>query len=140
MRAFEYRHVVSLQETNMLGNVYFTNHLQWQGRCREMFLMQHAPAVLEEFATGLSLVTVKVECEYYEELRAFDELLICMRVKDLTPGRVTMTFDYVRVAAGSRLLVARGEQQVASMRREQERAVPIPLPAALREALAEFNS
>ena len=38
MRAFEYRHVVSFEETNLVGNVYFANHLSWQGRCRELFL------------------------------------------------------------------------------------------------------
>ena len=38
MKAFEYRHVVGFEETNLVGNVYYVNHLRWQGRCREMFL------------------------------------------------------------------------------------------------------
>ena len=48
MRAYEYRHVVGFEETNLVGNVYFTEHLRWQGRCREMFLKEHAPEVLAE--------------------------------------------------------------------------------------------
>ena len=38
MRAFEYRHLVGFEETNLVGNVYYANHVRWQGRCREMFL------------------------------------------------------------------------------------------------------
>ena len=37
MRSYEYRHVVAFEETNLVGNVYYVNHLRWQGRCREMF-------------------------------------------------------------------------------------------------------
>ena len=43
-RAYEYRLVVGFEETNLVGNVYFVNHLRWQGKCREMFLRDHAPA------------------------------------------------------------------------------------------------
>ncbi|HVR11545.1 MAG TPA: acyl-CoA thioesterase, partial [Thermoanaerobaculia bacterium] len=43
MRYFEYRHLVGFEETNLVGNVYYVNHLRWQGRCREMFLLEHAP-------------------------------------------------------------------------------------------------
>ena len=34
MRAFEYRHVVGFEETNLVGNVYYVSHLSWQGRAR----------------------------------------------------------------------------------------------------------
>jgi len=54
MRSYEYRHVVVFEETNLVGNVYYVNHLRWQGRCREMFLREHAPLVLAELATAWS--------------------------------------------------------------------------------------
>ena len=31
---YEYRHIVSFEETNLVGNVYYVNYLRWQGRCR----------------------------------------------------------------------------------------------------------
>lgn len=63
MRAYEYRHIVGFEETNLVGNVYYTNHLCWQGRCRELFLREYAPEVLTELAQGLSLITTRVSCE-----------------------------------------------------------------------------
>ena len=70
MRAYEYRHVVGFEETNLVGNVYFVNHLRWQGRCRELFLRDHAPGVLAELGRGLSFVTIHVSCDYFEEVRS----------------------------------------------------------------------
>jgi enediyne core biosynthesis thioesterase len=47
------------------------NHLRWQGRCREMFLRDHAPELLNELRADLALVTLFCSCEYLEEIAAF---------------------------------------------------------------------
>ena len=72
-KAFVYRHIVSFEETNLVGNVYFVRHLAWQGRCREMFLWEHAPSVVAELSRSLRLVTIHASCDYYAELFAFDD-------------------------------------------------------------------
>lgn len=135
---YEHRHVVGFEETNLVGNVYYANHVRWQGRCRELFLRDHAPAVLDDLANGLALVTTRVSCEYLAELRAFDEVAVRMRLGGTAQNRVTMRFEYWRLAGGGDELVARGEQEVACMRREDGRVVPAPVPPALREALRSF--
>ena len=138
-RAYEYRHVVGFEETNLVGNVYYVNHVRWQGRCREMFLREHAPDVVAELSHGLSLATVRCSCEYFAELTAFDEVILRMRLAELVQNRITLSFEYWRSKGGQEELVARGEQQVACMRREQEHLVPAPVPPSLREALAAYN-
>lgn len=139
MRAYEYRHLVGFEETNLVGNVYYVNHLRWQGRCREMFLRDHAPEVLAELSDGLALATVRCACDYLAELEAFDELVIRMRLGGIAQNRVTLLFEYWRQRDGQEELVARGEQQIACMRREGKRAVPTPIPTALREALRAYE-
>jgi len=139
MRAFEYRHVVGFEETNLVGNVYYTNHVRWQGRCREMFLREHAPEVLASLGNGFALVTTKVSCEYLAELAAFDELIIRMRLGSVKQNRIDMLFEYWRRKSDGEELVARGEQQVACMHRESEKIVPVQVPEALREALRPYS-
>ena len=134
MRAYEYRHVVGFEETNLVGNVYYANHVRWQGRCREMFLRDRAPAVIEALKHGLVMVTTRVSCEFMAELVAFDEVVLRMRLAELRQNRITMNFEYWR----GEELVARGEQQVACMQREGTQVVPVPVPAQLREALREY--
>lgn len=135
MNSYEYRHIVSFQETNLVGNVYYTNHLAWQGRCREMFLRDHAPEVIAELSKGLSLATVRCSCEYFAELMAFDEVVVRMRLAELVQNRISLAFEYWR----GQELVARGEQQVACMKREGDRLVPTAVPPTLQAALAAYS-
>ena len=138
MRFYEYRHVVSFQETNLVGNVYFTNYVAWQGRCRELFLRDHAPEVIAELSRGLSLATVSCACEYFAELAAFDEVVVRMRLAELVQNRMRLAFEYWRRKNGREELVARGEQQIACKRRDGEKLLPTPVPTTLREALAAY--
>lgn len=140
IRTFAYQHVVGFEETNLVGNVYYVNHVRWQGRCRELFLRQHAPDVLDALAQDLALVTVRVSCDYLAELHAFDEVTIRMYLVALTQNRMTLGFDYWRQDEKDEVLAARGEQVVASMRRQDGNLVPTPLPSSLRSALLLYES
>lgn len=140
VQAYEYQHIVGFEETNLVGNVYYVNHLRWQGRCREMFLRDHAPEVLAELERGLALVTVRCSCEYATELLAFDRVVIQMRLGSFTQNRITLLFEYWRQQEPAPELIARGEQQVACMRREGEKMLPTPIPGPLQAALKRYMS
>jgi enediyne core biosynthesis thioesterase len=136
---YEYRHTVGFEETNLVGNVYYVNYLRWQGRCREMFLKERAPQVLEELRADLKLFTLKVECEFFAELGVFDELAIRMSLVGLAQTQLEFSFDYARLEAdGSSTLVARGRQRVACMRGPNARTVPTLVPESLRRALEPY--
>ncbi len=135
---YEYRHVVGFEETNLVGNVYYVNYVRWQGRCREMFLLEHAPGVLDELRRDLKLFTIKSECEYLTEISAFDELSIRMRLEDLTQTQIGFAFDYVRVREEVEELIARGRQRIACMRASNGSTVPVRVPEELRRALENY--
>lgn len=138
-RAYEYHYVVSFEDTNLVGNVYYANHIRWQGRCREMFLLDHTPSVITQFQEGLALVTTRCSCEYFSELYAFDRLILRMRLEELTQSRISLSFEYWRKTLLGEELIARGEQQVACMRRKGEQMEPTPVPQDLREALKQYE-
>ena len=135
---YELRHVVGFEETNLVGNVYYVNYLRWQGRCREMFLLEKAPEVLADIRDDLKLFTLKVECEFLAEITAFDELSIRMRLEDLTQTQIAFAFDYVRLREGVETLVARGRQRVACMRGPNTDTRPTRVPESLRKALSRY--
>lgn len=138
MRAYELRHIVGLEETNLVGNVYYANHVRWQGRCREMFLRDHARTVLDGLNNGSALLTMCVSCEYLAELSAFDELVIRMTLGELKQNQIKLLFEYWKCTPDGEVLVARGEQQVACMQRVEDRLEPAPVPKALEEALRPY--
>jgi enediyne biosynthesis thioesterase len=138
-RFYEYKHVVSFEETNLVGNVYYTNLLSWQGRCRELFLRDHAPVVLDQLARDLRLVTLHCSCDYLAELSAFEEVAIRMRLKALASDQIALGFEYWRPSGAGEELVARREQRIACMKREGSRMVPAAVPEALRAALQAYS-
>jgi enediyne biosynthesis thioesterase len=127
-RSFDYHHIVTFDETNVVGNVYFTSHLHWQGRCRELFLRAYVPEIV--LGDDLTLVTVDCAMEYLSELGVFDEVVVRMRLGELVQNRIGLRFDYERRTADRVELVARGSQTVACMGRRDGtlRAVPVPRP------------
>jgi enediyne biosynthesis thioesterase len=135
---YEIRHIVGFEETNLVGNVYYVNYLRWQGRCREMFLKEKAPGVLAELRDDLKLFTLKVECEFFAEITAFDELSVRMRLEELTQTQIQFRFDYVQLKNGLENIVARGRQRIACMRGPNTETVPSRVPEELRTALAPY--
>jgi enediyne core biosynthesis thioesterase len=137
---FEYLHTVGFEETNIVGNVYYVNYLRWQGRCREMFLQQRAPDVLADLQDDLKLFTLKVDCEFFAEITAFDQVSIRMRLVELAQTQLEFIFDYVQLDGdGGERLVARGRQRVACMRGPNNRTVPSRVPEPLARALEPYG-
>ena len=136
---FEYAHTVGFEETNIVGNVYYVNYLRWRGRCREMFLKQRAPQVLADLRADLKLFTLRVDCDFFAEITAFDDLSIRMHLVELAQTQIQFGFDYVRLDQdGGETLVARGGQRVACMRGPSAHTVPTRVPEPLARALEPF--
>jgi enediyne core biosynthesis thioesterase len=140
MRAYEYRHVVGFEETNLLGNVYYVHYLRWQGRCRELFLREHAPELLDQLRGDLRLVTLDCACRYLAELDALDEVLVRMLLEELGQTQLVLGFQYWRRAPdGVEQLVATGQQRIACMRRHGGRLLPTSVPRPLGLALRPYG-
>ena len=67
---FEYKFKTTFEETNLVGNIYFANYVLWQGKCREMFLYETCPEVIEEINNGLLLITLDLSVKYVSQLYA----------------------------------------------------------------------
>lgn len=133
---FVYHHVVSFEETNVVGNVYFTRHISWQGRCREMFLKQNAPQILSDIAGSLRLVTLRVSCDYFEELRALDEIEVRMTLAYMRQHRIGLNFQIVRNELQT--TIARGFQELGCLREVNGGLVQITPPKILVDALRGY--
>lgn len=120
---FEIRHVVTFEETNVVGNVYYANYFSWQGRCRELFLRRHAPGLLGQLEAGtLRMVTSHASCDFVDEFRAFDEVRLRMRLLSFIPFGVSLGFDYALADAQGRAgdVVARGRQDIKFLGRQED--------------------
>ncbi|MBA8824987.1 enediyne biosynthesis thioesterase [Saccharopolyspora lacisalsi] len=137
--SYDYRHLVTLEETNLVGNVYFANYLRWQGQCREHFLVDRAPGVLRALTEeDLALATVSCHCDYFSELYAADTVELRMTLESVNDTTISMNFDYYRLTASAEL-VARGAQTTTCMRRTEQGPRPVAVPEELLAALEPYG-
>ena len=135
---FAYRRVVTLEETNATGNVYFAQYVKWQGHCRELFLKETGDWVVRELGKKYGLVTTWCRCDYYIETQAFDEICMHLYVSETMQNRMTMEFEYWRLGERDEL-AARGTQQIAWLeRREDGRMQPRPVPPQLLASIGQY--
>ena len=143
-KTFDIRHIVTFEETNLVGNVYFSNYFLWQGRSRELFLREHSPETLAQLNAGeLRLVTAHASCDYADEFVAFDEVLVRMSLNRFIPYGVSLGVEYCRSSPGAHSheaeVVARGRQDVKFLRREGARWELFEIPRALMEVLQGYE-
>lgn len=141
-RTFDSRHLVTFEETNLVGNVYFTNYFLWQGRARELFLREHSPSTLAQLTAGeLRLVTAHASCDYVDEFVAFDEVVVRMSLNRFIPFGVSLGFEYCRVTkdAPTYEVIARGRQDIKFLRREGAGWNLFEIPKPLMEVFQSYE-
>lgn len=140
MPSYRYTHAVGLGETSAVGNVYFARYFEWQGRCREAFLAEHCPGVVDLLLRQeVAFLTSDARCTYCGDFgfRGFSAAWIDMSLLRFRGGRMTLGFEY-RDASRPEVLVATGEQQLCCKERRGADWVARPFPAELARALLRF--
>lgn len=136
---FAYRRVVSLEETNSTGNVYFSQYVKWQGHCRELFLKVTGDWVVKELGDKYALVTTWCRCDYYVETEAFDDICMHLRTLGTSQNRMTLDFEYWRLSEPEDELVARGSQEIAWLERRSDGQMhPRPIPQRLLDSIDDY--
>lgn len=137
---FEYRFTTTFEETNLVGNIYFANYVLWQGKCREMFLHEYCPEVIEEITNGLALITLDLSAQYISQLHAFDHVVMRMYLEAQSESRLLMSFEYFKEEEDGTLThVCKGTQATAAMREQNGRMVPVHYPDSMLEVFEEFE-
>jgi len=104
----------SLQDSNLVGNLYFGNYSGWQGRLRDQFLHDIAPSCFDPQRVDGQLECLFFATHHLREAMPFDNIEASMYLKTLYPGALDLWFEYHRVAAnGTREKLAVGEHRVA---------------------------
>ncbi|WP_433477425.1 acyl-CoA thioesterase [Spirillospora sp. CA-142024] len=136
MKGYEYRHIVTIEDTDLLGNVNYVNYISWQGRARELCLREFTPDVVAGFGDGVRLLTVSCQCDYLRELTIFDEVSVRMTLGEVGQTQLTMKFEYWRRLSSGEELVATGEQRVACVRADADgNMAPARIPESMRRLM-----
>ncbi|MDX1929842.1 MAG: hypothetical protein SFV81_25165 [Pirellulaceae bacterium] len=112
----------------------------WQGKCRELFLAEHAPKSLAAVAhRQLAWQTTSASLDIYKHVTELDSVRIEMRLVALKCGQMSVRFDYYSVNVCEEFRFATGFQTMSSKRYQSTGIVPCPLPSDILSALRKFT-
>ncbi len=129
----------SLEESNLVGNVYFANYFAWQNRVRDLHLRRAAPGRFLGIGAEGELVCLHSRIDYLREAMPFERIEVTMSPRHVTECGAVLDFEYYRIEDnGERRKLSVGSQEVAWVRRSPDGTPqPLPWPADLRAALTK---
>ncbi|MCC6751229.1 MAG: SDR family NAD(P)-dependent oxidoreductase [Deltaproteobacteria bacterium] len=125
----------SLEDANLMGNIYFASYARWQGRLRDRFVYDQLPSDARLAGPGPALVCTHSRVDHLREALPFDAVRVSMQLARLTVNGFTLSFAYHarRSPAHEEQKVAVAEHSALWCERDGQgllRALPLPAPLA----------
>lgn len=122
---FVYEKQVLLRQTNLFGNTYYSNYIEWQGEARERFLLEH-PAADEFFKSNktLRMITHSLYHRFDDNTYFGDRLRIEVTAKSVLKYSFMLVFEYFN--AKSNKLVGHGWQKIGFYDELKQGFSPVP--------------
>jgi enediyne biosynthesis thioesterase len=130
---YQYRHLVTFGDTNIVSNVYFANYFHWQGACRESLMAETYPEFEDDLRRGFGLITEFAHIDFLQESRLFDRVLVRMTVSDVSRTRIEFEFEFVREKDDT--LLAQGKQAVVWVNQQHR---PSLMPDKLYDSVVSY--
>jgi enediyne polyketide synthase len=131
----------TLEESNLVGNVYYGNYFIWQGRILDLFLYSVAPEYLRVSNAQGEMLCLYTRMDYLREAMPFDRIRTLLYVESVFECGATFNFEFFREQPdGSLEKLHVGQQKVAWVKRQIDgTAVATPLPPTVRRSLLQSH-
>lgn len=138
MPTFNYEYIITMGDTNAMGNVYFANYFKLQGHVREVWLKNCVSNYAEHIKSDLVLSTKSAHCDFKIPLFIYDEILVKLYFSDLQRASVKLNFDFY--LKGKSELYASGWQVVVFKNKDWKICrMPLDFTIAFKKYLHELE-
>jgi acyl-CoA thioesterase FadM len=126
----------SLDNSNLVGNIYFTNYYSWQGHVRDQFMYNLIPEYFKDARNNGELICLDCSVKHLREAMPFDRIVVTMALKSLRKHSAIFYFEYFRLEPDRRRTkLAYGQQHAMWVTRdEKNNPVPAVFPQKVLEA------
>ncbi|MBW2737260.1 MAG: SDR family NAD(P)-dependent oxidoreductase [Deltaproteobacteria bacterium] len=127
----------SLDNSNLVGNIYFANYYVWQGQIRDRYFFGLIPEYYRGTGRDGELLCLETRVNHLREAMPFDRIMVTMALRELKRQSAIFYFEYFLMDANNkRVKLAFGEQNAVWVKRDPDgKPVPAPFPAVVQEAL-----
>ena len=125
----------TLEESNLVGNIYFSNYFIWQNRLLDIFLFEAAPELLRVSRSHSELLTTFTRMLFLREAMPFDRVRVKLYPKCVYECGADFLFEFF-IEEGTRLhKIQTGDQQLAWVSRADAQPIPQPWPKKILDRL-----
>jgi acyl-CoA thioesterase FadM len=136
---FQQRVVTSREDSNLVGNIYFSHYYTWQARVRDHYLATQLPDISLQNPGG-DFVCVHAEVHHLQEAMPYEIIEVSMYLYELFAEGFALYFEYYSISEhGVRLRkLAHGEHSAVWIPEGQELSSEIPSVTMPEEYLSHF--
>jgi acyl-CoA thioesterase FadM len=131
---------VIVGDTSKVGFVYYTRLMDWMGMVREQYGVVAAPNYMNNIDGPTTMLTHFVSCQYMGEIWFPDRVSIRMSVPWVRFEFMRALFRFYRLTPDGDVLVGRGEQIWASVRRENDVFSRAPWPQEMLDSVIRLDA
>lgn len=127
----------SLYESNLVGNIYFSNYAMWLAKLRDTYFFGLAPELFRGVGEQGALKCLRCDVGHLREAMPFDTISVSMSLKALYRHGADLYFEFFKQEPdGRKTKLAYADHRAVWVQRDQRNnAVAASLPTALRGAL-----
>ena len=124
-KKFNYSRTIFIKQTNMLGNAYFSNYIEWTGEAREsLFLMHPAARIFLTENPHISMITQALHHRFLENLFFGDSIRIEVTTRDILDHSLILVFRYFDETSGK--LIGEGWQKICFWDKKIDKPCKMP--------------
>jgi acyl-CoA thioesterase FadM len=131
--------MTSLEDANLIGNIYYTNYFNWQSRLHDLFLHSVMPDHFNRRGPGDGeFICARSRMDYLRDAFPFDRIRSTLSLHSASECGAILDFQFTRVRdGGSHEKLAVGRTEMVWVRRDREGSpVPARLPAPVFRAFS----
>ncbi|MBI3601474.1 MAG: SDR family NAD(P)-dependent oxidoreductase [Candidatus Omnitrophica bacterium] len=119
----------SLEESNLVGNIYFANYPKWLGKTRDLYFQGIVPEYFRGIGKEGEFLTLDCNIDHLQEAMPFDEIIVRMYLEVLYEKGFDLFFEFFRVnQEGEQIKLAFGRQKIVWIKRQGLTPVSSRLP------------
>lgn len=136
----------TLEDSNLVGNLYYTNYFSWQGRVMDFFLHNISPEYFKGVGEYGEWNCLNSRMDYLRDAMPFDRIKVTMTIKSLFRKGAIFEFLYFRqLDNGKTEKLAVGQQTAVWTKRSEdgnpmERSIPKPIRLALQKTFESIET
>jgi enediyne polyketide synthase len=121
-----------LQDSNLIGNIYFATYYVWQARLVDRYVQPLIPHIYRAAGSMGELRCIATQVDHLVDAMPFENIEVVMSLEALYDNGVTFGFDYFRVQPDStKQKLAVGQQECVWLTKQEGTRVAGKLPPAL---------